>query len=145
MDHVAQQHSWVEIEVPDSAIVFYADPTQFVFTGAKPSISISNKDDHRYDPGSYALREICMGPHQMPERNGSSTHPSKLSNGAKQVIAALYGKRDWSRWTREEMHVVANTNPEKLAGYAKEIFTSIKESGNRSLIPIDARMEIIGC
>jgi hypothetical protein len=43
------------------------------------------------------------------------------------------------------MHVVANTNPEKLAGYAKEIFTSIKESGNRVLIPIDARMEIIGC
>jgi hypothetical protein len=86
-----------------------------------------------------------MGSRQMPERNGRSNHPSRLSNGAKQAITALYGKREWTRWTREEMHVVANTNPENLAGSAKEIFTSIKNSGNRSLIPIDARMEIIGC
>ena len=144
-DHVAQQHSWVEMEVPDSSTVFYVDPTQFVFTGAEPSIGISTKDDYRYDPGGYTLRELCRGSRQMPERNGSPTHLSKLNSGARQAIVSLYGKRDWTRWTREEMHVVANTNPEKLAGYAKEIFTSIKESGNRVLIPIDARMEIIGC
>jgi hypothetical protein len=133
------------MEVPDSSTVFYVDPTQFVFTGAEPSIGISTKDDYRYDPGGYTLKELCMGARQMPERNGSPTHLSKLNSGARQAIASLYGKRDWTRWTREEMHVVANTNPEKLAGYAKEIFTSIKESGNRVLIPIDARMEIIGC
>ena len=74
-DHVAQQHSWVEMEVPDSSTVFYVDPTQFVFTGAEPSIGISTKDDYRYDPGGYTLRELCMGARQMPGTKRSPTHP----------------------------------------------------------------------
>jgi hypothetical protein len=92
-EYPAQQHSWVEIALPDNSAGFFLDPTQFVFTGADPGISISRKDDYRYDAGSYRLKELCMGTRQMPERNGHPAQPSTLSDEAKQVITILYGKQ----------------------------------------------------
>jgi hypothetical protein len=138
-----QQHSWVELEVPTNVIVFYLDPTQCFFTGEKPHIAITNEDDRRYDPGGYHFREIFQGKRSMPARQGK-LRPTELGTQAQGVIAAVYGKRDWSKWTPEEMHTVANTNPNYLMGSAREIFEAICKSGRPGLIPIDARLEIIG-
>lgn len=143
-DFLAQQHSWVQVAVPGNSIIFYADPTQWVFTGMDPCISLSNEDDHRYDPGGYTLRQLALGPRTMPAREGM-TEITALSEGARMRLRDLYGQRDWRRWTEAEMIVVANTDPRNLGSYAQEIFQKIIEMGHRAWIPIDAREEVVAC
>ncbi len=143
-DFIGQQHSWVQVTVPGNGIIFYADPTQYVFTGAEPCISISNEDDHRYDPGGYTLRQLAMGPRTMPAREGAA-EITNLSEGARRKLGDLYGQRDWRRWTEAEMIVVANTDPRNLGSFAKEIFQKISQLGHRAWIPIDAREEVVEC
>ena len=143
-DFIGQQHSWVQVAVPGNGIIFYADPTQYVFTGAEPCISISNEDDHRYDPGGYTLRQLAMGPRTMPAREGAA-EITNLSEGARRKLGDLYGQRDWRRWTEAEMIVVANTDPRNLGSFAKEIFQKISQLGHRAWIPIDAREEVVEC
>lgn len=139
---VGQQHSWVEVRTNDG-LVIWVDPTQFVFTGKEPAISICSEDDNRYDPGGYRLKEIVLGRRDMEPRKGEAI-PSNLSKKAQTAIAGRYGARDWSLWTLDERFRLANTKPDELNGFAKEIFTVLRDSGCGALIPIDAREEILG-
>lgn len=143
----AQQHSWVQVDLPSSLeidIIFYADPTQHVFTGGPLEIAITNEDDRRYDPGSYRLKMMVMGKRELPPREKDQQQKSRLDTKEQAILSRVFGERDWKYWTRDEQHVIANTNPNMLRGRARQIFSAIVHCGNRALIPIDTRLEILG-
>jgi hypothetical protein len=144
---IGQQHSWVQIkpDVKDNNILFLVDPTQFVFTGKEPAIAITNEDDRRYDAGGYALKELVMGIRKCPARKGK-TLIHTLPKEAQGTIATLPGcaRRNWRKWTEEEIRFIANQRPELLGTEAKIIFAAIIKAGYTAYIPIDARLEIIG-
>lgn len=131
-----QQHSWTSAYIPDNNIKFIIDPTQWVFTGAEPSLCISTEDDKRYDIGGYHLKRALMGEKKIPERKGK-TIKSNLGKEAKDSLSHR-AKRDWSKWTIEEMITIANIDPRSL-GHAKEIFTAIINCGYKGFIPIEGK------
>jgi len=136
------QHSWVQVEVPLPSGALILDPTQYVFTGEPPHIAITTADDRRYDAGSYRLRALVKGPIVMPPRRGK-TMTADLPLETKRFLRQRYGKRDWSRWTAEEMHAIGNTNPQELGEHARPLFKALVASGRPALIPIDARREVL--
>jgi hypothetical protein len=144
---IGQQHSWLQItpDVEDNNILFFVDPTQFIFTGHEPAIAITSEDDRRYDAGGYALKEMVLGIRKCPARKGK-TKPSNLSAKSQLSLSTLpgAGKRTWTKWTDEEMRFVANQRPESLGAGVKEIFQAIIDAGNPAAIPIDARNEVLG-
>ena len=132
-----QQHSWTSIRVPDNNVGFIVDPTQWVFTGAKPALCISTEDDRRYDIGGYNIKAAILGEKKIPVRKGK-TVKSNLKSEAKAWLSSK-AKRDWGKWTDEEMITIANMDPRTMGGYAKEIFDSIIKCGNRAFIPVEGR------
>ena len=144
-NQIAEQHSWVQVDVdlPNNSLIFYADPTQFVFTGKEPSIAISTEDDQRYDPGGYKLKEMAYGVRTMPDRKGK-TSANKLTDAARSSLDCM-AKRNWKVWTLDEVRFLANLNPDRLGSSVKDIYKAIEAAGHQAFIPIDARREILGC
>jgi hypothetical protein len=137
---VMQQHSWTQVSVPDNNIQFVVDPTQWVFTGAEPSLCISTEDDTRYDIGGYHVKEAILGKKVIPERNGP-TVKSNLNKEARDWLKKQ-ADRDWSVWTIEEQFVLANMDPRAML-CAKDIFKAIIDGGNKGLIPLEG-LELAG-
>ncbi len=128
-----QQHSWCGVEVPVAAMKFYVDPTQWVFTGVTPEISIVPDDDPRYDYAKHKVRQAFYG-YKVPARFGKC-RPSGLSVEAQQMLDRVVVVRNWTKWCKDEMHEIANRNPDDLGGCALEIFEAIKKAGHIAFIP----------
>ncbi len=137
-----QQHSWTKIHLKDNNVEFIVDPTQWVFTGAEPSLCIVDADDNRYDVGGYGMKEAILGKKKFPERKGKLT-TTKFSDSTKKWLSGQCD-RDWSKWSLDEMFVLANMDPRSMFGHQKEIFDAILKSGNKGLIPLEGLALVTG-
>jgi hypothetical protein len=145
-----QQHSWTEVKIEGNPIIFIVDPTQFVFTGDAPHITITTEDDRRYDPGSFKFREMIYGWRkklELPPRTAKGSESGLCKSGLgkleRECLTTLFDDRDWRHWTMDELFVIANRNPELFGTQAKHIYQAIINCGQVALIPIDARREIL--
>ena len=131
-----QQHSWTKVQIPDNDIEFIIDPTQWVFTGADPSLSIVDANDNRYDVGGYATKQLLYGKMiYFPDRKGKLTE-TKFSNSTKKWLSTK-ADRDWSLWSNDEMFSLANMDPRTMDGHQKEIFNTIVKQGKKAFIPLE--------
>ena len=136
------QHSWTKVKVPDNNVMFIVDPTQWVFTGQEPYLCIVSEDDGRYDVGGYGIKSALLGEKVFPKRAGKLM-ASTLSDEAYQWLKSR-NKRDWTKWTLDEMFVIANMDPRSMCGNQKEIFNAIIKSGNKGLIPLEGLALALG-
>ena len=142
-DSCPTQHSWLEYVMPVGAYSAYIDPTQWVFTGKLPEITIASEADDRYDPGSYRVREMYIGAREMPPRVEKDKIPSGLRYDAQIKLAARYdATRDWAFWTKREACDIANDHPGRLQPFTREIYDALIRCKWKALIPFLSYEEI---
>ena len=130
-----QQHSWTKVRIPDNNVEFIVDPTQWVFTGANPSLCIVDSDDERYDVGGYAMKKAICEKKEFPERKGN-LFKTKFSDSTKKWLSSQ-SDRDWSAWSTDEIFILANMDPREMGGHQKEIFKAIAGQGHKGFIPLE--------
>lgn len=143
-NYPGQQHSWTEVKIAENPVIFIADPTQFVFTGAPPQITISNEDDLRYDPGSFRFNELMRGPRKLDPRCTMVLIASNLKPALRECLARVFDDRDWRFWSLDELFEIANLNPGRYGQHAKELYQAIDACNKSALIPIDAWRSVMG-
>jgi hypothetical protein len=143
-----QQHGWLVVKVPIrseySAPPIIVDPTQFIFTGGKPGITMEDADDSRYDEAGTTLRSKLMPP-AIPKRAGKATVKLKLTRELRAWLADLFGdKRDLSAITMDEAFYLGNLSVSALGSHAKALHAALKAVKLGALIPIEIRERVEG-
>jgi hypothetical protein len=119
------------------------DPTQFIFTGEKPHISIINSVDDRYDEAGHRLR-ASLGFTAVPAREGEPKHVLDLSPVALEYVRTHYfPDRDLSSFTMREVHFLAHLDPDACSVLA-DIHKALTSADLHAFIPQELQERVSG-